>query len=343
MPTAVQVWFINWPWWAEALLALALILVGVIVVILIWEWWEMRGVGDWEGPEEPESTEIIYPYYVENESLRELAHAVKLDLPKARSVTKAKKIGVGGKGISGEKGSSETEEYSGQLPLTKLADAVEESWSRDGTGPATGVANAAYVSDERALSTAIDQIREDFPTTSETAELLSRLKETFSGERVEALSTKKREEFEGIGKRNQMLVFRGQFGLREEGRNDSGPTLQLTHFNPTSGYISPRSDQEDYPEAELIPVPEGVALHVVLPDAKALMPAGRERIQRAEPFYAGVIAHSPSFNGDAGTLTCSAWAIWGEATPNWTERVSYEHRGPYGGGPPYGPGQYPGC
>lgn len=336
MPVGIQIWFIDWPWWAVILLVLALFLVGVILVFLVWEWWEMRDEEEWGPRGERTSADIIFPYYAENDRLRELAHSVKLELPKARSVTKAKKFGLGGKGVTGEKGSSETEEYSGQLPLTKLADAVEESWSRDGTGPATGVANAAYVSDQRALSTAIDQIREDFPTTSETAELLSRVKEAFSVERVEALSSKKREEFESIAKRNQMLVFRGQFGLKRAGQDGSGPTLKLTHFNPTPGYISPRSGEDESPEAELIPIPDDVALHVVLPDAKALMAAGRERIQRSEPFYAGAIAHSPSFNMETGTLTCSAWAIWGETTPNWAERVGPDYG--YPGVGPYGPG-----
>ena len=79
---------------------------------------------------------------------------------------------------------------------------------------------------------------------------------------------------------------------------------------------------------------------MVLPDSKALTPAGSERILRGEPFYAGLIAHSPSFNPETGILTCSAWAIWGENTPNWNELVHY----PYGGarGIPHGAGRsYP--
>jgi len=333
MPVAIQIWFLDLPWWvvwpAAGILAL-------ILGFVLWEVWTAWRVGRWrEGYErERVSAEIVYPYYVESESLRNLADTVKLELPTARSVTKAKKITVGAKGTSGEKGSSETQEYGGQLPLRKLAETVEQSWNYGGKSPATDLAIAASVSDERALSSAIEQIERDFPGRSETAELLSRVKEAFSGERVEALAAKKREEFEQVAKDNPVMVFAGQFAFKEDGAVDSGPILKLTHFNPTPGYMSPHSAGENGEvEADLIPIPVGVALNIALPDENALTPAGKERINRGEPFYAGVIAHSASYNQETGTLACSAWAIWGEQTPNWRERVHSRYSA--------GPGGYP--
>lgn len=280
--------------------------------------------------EEARASAVIYPYYVEVNGLRELARSVKLDLPTARKVTKSKRLSFGSKGTRGEAGQSETEEFDSQVPLLELAAQAERSWSHDGAGPALGVATAPYVSDERVLSNAIEQIERDFAAQSQTAELLSRVKEVFGDERVEALAVKKRDEFKAIADRNQLMVFKGQFAYREDGPPGSGPTLKLTHFNPSHGYSSPRAAVEgDTQEAALIPVPDGIGLTVVLPDEKSLRPAGRERIMRRAPFYAGIIAHSSSFNEETGTLTCSAWAIWGESTPNWNElEPGYPFMGP---------------
>jgi hypothetical protein len=58
-------------------------------------------------------------------------------------------------------------------------------------------------------------------------------------------------------------------------------------------------------------VPPGISIDVVLPDDSALTPAGAERIGRGHPFYARVIAHSPSFDADSGVFVCSAYAVWG--------------------------------
>jgi hypothetical protein len=338
MSFATQFWFVDLPWWAFWPLAALGLLVVAFLAFVLWEALDDWKISRWQEKEEDKrvSAEVVYPYYAESESLRNLAHAVKFDLPTGRQVTKSKKLSFTLKGTGGETGDSETQEYGSQLPVLELATKVEESWTRDGTTPATQVAHAASVSDEGALSAAIEQLQRDFPATSQTAELLSRVQEAFSGERIEALAVKKREEFEAVAKRNQLMVFRGQFGFKQAGREGCGPTLKLTHFNPTPGYLSPRSSGEGEGEADLIPVPEGVGLDVVLPDGKALTAAGRERIQRPEPFYAGVIAHSPSFNKDTGTLTCSAWAIWGQKMPDWSVQVEPPfHR--YGGarGAPY--------
>lgn len=335
MPLALQIWFYDGPWWLLALIVLGGGFLLYQAFMFATDWWMFRDPSG-DDPSESREGEIVYPYYVEHSSLRDLAHTVKLELPTSRSVTKSRKISVGTKGTSGERGGSETQEYGEQIPLRKLAEAVEESWNYEGHSPATDLAVAASVSDERALSSAIEQIQHDFPGTSQTAELLSRVKEAFNGERIEALAAKKRKEFETVGKDNPVMVFAGQFAFKEDGPAGSGPILKLTHFNPTPGYMSPDSAGENGEiEADLIPIPDGVGLNIVLPDETALTPAGKERIRRNKPFYAGVIAHSASYNQEAGILTCSAWAIWGERTPDWRERVHPRYSGP-GAGYPYG-------
>lgn len=338
MPQATSFWFVDLPWWAFWPLLAVAVLIALFAIFVLYELWEDRDVSRWDEEEvENRPSPVVYPYYVESGSLRELAHSVKLDLPTGKQVTKSKRLSFNLKGTGGEKGDSETEEYEGQLPLLELAQKVQESsyYGNENT-PATDVADAAAVSDESALSAAVEQIQRDFPSTSQTAELLSNVQRAFSSERVEALSAKKREEFEGIAKENQMLVFKGQFAFLGVGPNDCGPTLRLTHFNPTPGYMSPRASDDGQVRPDLIPVPEGVGLNVALPDKKALTPAGSERILRNEPFFAGLIAHSPSFDSQTGILTCSAWAIWGEKTPDWHERANYRYRGvPHGAGPGY--------
>lgn len=336
MPADIQILFIDWPWWGWLIaVAVGAILLYSLFIVVV-DWLMLRDPDDDEWPGRDETSEIVYPYYVENQSLRDLAQTVKLELPTARSVTKSKKISVGAKGTAGEKGDSETQEYGGRLPLRKLAQAVEAPWNYEGNSPATGLAMAASVSDERALSSAIEQIESDLPGTSQTAELLNRVKEAFGDERVEALAGKKRKEYENIAKRNPVMVFAGQLAYNSSSAN-GGLTLRLTHFNPAPGYMSPDSSADNGEiEAELIPIPEGVALNIALPDESALTPAGKERITRTEPFYAGVIAHSASYNKETGTLTCSAWGIWGEQMPDWSEHVNPRYGSGPGAGYPYG-------
>lgn len=317
---AIQLWFLDLPWWGWVAA-----LVGVVVLgYFLWTWWEDRYLlGGEEFSEEPESSQIVVPYYEEPGSLRSLANELKLDAPTVRQVTRSKRISIGFKATTGEGGQSETAEFSGSIPLPKLAKALEEPLRYEGIGPATEAADAPLVSDEGVLSGAIEQIQAELPGTSETAELLSRVQEAYGAERVEAMAEKKRKEFAQIGKRNQLLVIRGQFGLAESGRGHAGPTLRLTHFNPTPSYVaaSIRARGGEEVEADLIAIPAGVGLQVALPDEGALTPAGHERLHRGQAVYVGVIAHSPSFEQGDGLLSCSAWAVWGETMPDWDERT----------------------
>jgi len=241
MPLATEIVFVDLPWWAFWPLV---IIVGGLALYGIWFAWLVFTAEPWEEGRQGEDmpSPVIYPYYVEEGSLRNLAHTVKLDLPTGKQVTKSKKFAFNVKGAGGEKGDSETQEYDGQLPLLELAEKVEESGMYGGGSPAVRVADAASVSDESALSAAVAQISRDFPATSQTAELLSHVQDAFSGERIEALAAKKRAEFEEIAKRNQHLVFKGQFAFKEVGQGNCGPSLKLTHFNPAPGYISPAAE-----------------------------------------------------------------------------------------------------
>jgi hypothetical protein len=203
----------------------------------------------------------------------------------------------------GESGGSETEEYDGQLPLLELAEKVEQAGYFGGSTPAIGVADAASVS----------FLMFKMPLAASASRRFRRRSVRSSS---------------ALLRTTRCWSSKGQFAFKEAGREKCGPILRLTHFNPTPGYVSPRSgDEGDEPRADLIPIPEGIGLNVVLPDNKALTPAGSERIQRGDPFYAGLIAHSPSFNSETATLTCSAWAIWGENTPNWEGLAHYRYGG----------------
>jgi hypothetical protein len=331
---ATSFWFVDLPWWGFWPLAIVAVIVAIAIGVAIY-WileelllnWRLRNVDpSEEHDDEPEP--VVYPYYVEDNSLRNLAETMKLELPTGTQITRSKKLSLSVKGTGGEKGDSQTADFDPQLPLLRIARKAEEAWEYESTAPCTTAADAVSVSDGRTLSATIEQIQSDFPTTSETAELLSKVQEIFSSERVEALAGKKREEYVEIAKKNQMLVFGGEFAFKEIGNDGLGPKLRLTAFNPTPGYMSARGGEGDGPEKPaLIPIPEGVGLDVVLPDKQALTPAGNERILRGEPFFAGLIAHSPSFNAATGTLTCSAWAIWGEQTPNWEETMYHGYRG----------------
>lgn len=324
LDAAVEIWGFVLPWWGWLIAAILAVLVAVVLVFMIWEWWETRSLGADDDYPEERNSEIVIPYYAESETLRSLANELKLDVPTARQVTKSKRLTIGFKSTSGEGGHSETSEFTGSIPLSKLAKALEVV-RYDGNNAVTDVTDAPMVSDEGALSGAIEQIRSDFPAQSETAVLLSRVKEAFGTERAEAMAQKKRKEFERIGQRNQLLIIRGQMGLAGAEQGEAGPTLHLTHFNPTPAYVAANArthGEREEVKADLVPVSEGVGLQVALPDASALTPAGRERLHRGQSVYVGILAHSPSFDEATGILTCSAWAVWGETMPDWEERFS---------------------
>src|SRR5712691_8589264 len=84
-------------------------------------------------------------------------------------------------------------------------------------------------------------------------------------------------------------------------------TLRMTHFDVAkfgpaedesrgNGYHYGHYYADRHAEVGETTVPEGVGIHVTLPDDQAVLPSGRERFERPQPFYGRVIAHSPSFD-----------------------------------------------
>jgi hypothetical protein len=143
------------------------------------------------------------------------------------------------------------------------------------------------------------------------------------------MAQKKREELARIGRRNQLMIFRGQIELAKPGGNDARPTLRFTHFNPTPSFLAANARAGDEAKAALVPIPPGVGIQVALPDSSALTPPGPQAGSSRPVRNVGVPAHSPSFNADSGVLTCSAGAARGEAMPDWEERLGdYRFYGP---------------
>lgn len=110
----------------------------------------------------------------------------------------------------------------------------------------------------------------------------------------------KREEFEDAARLNALIVLEGDFASAAT----TGVAIRLVRFEPSA----PSYAQDD---AAVLDMPPDLGLEVVLPDDAAITPTGRERIERGQPLYGRVIAHSPSFDSTSGTLTCSAYAVWG--------------------------------
>lgn len=331
---AIQVWFVDLAWWGWVIAAVAV----VVAAWLLFIWWAERDImksieEDEEGERPEEGSAISYPYYFELENVRNFASELKLELPTARQVTQGKRLSLNFKGLGGEGSKSETEEFVESISLPALAKAIERSvWEGENPSPETDVTDAPAVSDQGVLAAAIEQLQGSVGQTSESAELLAQVQEAYSNQRIDAMAERKREELREVGKGNRYIVMRGMFGLAWAEADGAGPTLQLTHLNPTPGFVSPdgKRHEEGNVEPELIPVPDGVGVLVALPDATALNAAGRERIHRGQPMYIGIIAHSPSFDRERGVLTCAAWAIWGEPTPNWNARMHRPHYGyPY--------------
>lgn len=91
------------------------------------------------------------------------------------------------------------------------------------------------------------------------------------------------------------------------------PAIFLTHFETP---LYPRGyGAGGGSEPRPLPVPDGVGIRVALPDESAFTPAGKERLNRGDPFYVQIVAHSPSYNDSFGVLSCAAYAVWGTDRP----------------------------
>lgn len=277
---------------------------------------------------------LAYPYYLDEAGLRSLAVSLKIELPISRQVTRSMRISALSHGLGGERGRTETAEFAAGLDLNRLAEQIDERLGEDKV--ATGLSATPYVRDEEVLAEAASRIEKSLGETSRTRELLERLRAAYDTEKLETVASQKREELRDAAHHSKLILVRGSFDRVVD--PSAGPTetlLALTHLDalrPTRRFRRVIHEIDGDPrifEYEPIripplepddartatPMPAGVGIRVVLPDAAAFTAAGKERIGRGEPFYARVIAHSPSFDNESGVLTCSAYAVWGIPAP----------------------------
>lgn len=329
-PIAVEV-----PWWGLLLIAVAGLVAFVPLVIVLVVVGEAVGgvVGHLRKRRTREGTPTLaFPYYVDEAGLRSLASGLKLELPIAREVTKSRKLSVGRKEFGGERGRSETAQLAASIDLNRLADEIAERLSDEEL--ASELAIAPYVSDQEILADAAARIQEDLGETSKTRELLAALQQAYEHEKLQTVAKEKREELRETASRRKLVIIRGRFAHEKASNSTAdwplkGPlhltaleTLRMVRrplrlppeeIDPfvLDHYYSRRHVEATRAE---MPFPSDVSIRVTLPDSKALTPSGHERLGRDEPFYARVIAHSPSFDEATGGLTCAAYAVWGVPT-----------------------------
>jgi hypothetical protein len=169
------------------------------------------------------------------------------------------------------------------------------------------------IEDRAVLSEAIASLTRSVGETSKTRELLEQVEEVFDHERLETVVKQKRSELEETAHRERLILMRGTFNRVAGGAGGEPPVIGITEFDPPRYYGEPGHGASSEPQP--MPVPDSVGIRVALPDDSAFTPAGRERIARGDPFYARLIAHSPSYDEATGTLTCAAYAVWGTTRP----------------------------
>jgi hypothetical protein len=328
------------PWWEVSLLGVAGLIVGGVIVLgcaLTFDDWRTRRKNRKSEAVQASEREVkqmlSFPYYVDQEGLRALAGSLGIELPLAREVTKARKLSLTFKGLGGEGSDSVTSQLAGNIDLNRLAH--ELRFGRVADRVASGLGEAPYVSDEEILESAIDTIERSLGETSGTREALARVRETYEVARIESVSNSKREELKPAAESNSLIVLSGEL---DRASDDGGVLnkLRLVRFDPQPVYPDHASARfvVSYEDIEFMHrrqldffgggglrrrpatrdeavVPPDIALEVVLPDDSALTPAGAERIGRGLPFYARVIAHSPSYDAESGSFVSSAYAVWG--------------------------------
>jgi hypothetical protein len=286
---------------------------GVLAVgIAGWRWLHSASALE-EFASESESGRLAIPYYVERDGLRSLAASFKVELPTTREVTKQRKFMARIRGVGGERGQSETKQFSGEIDLRELVRKFEETLDYDSC--ARDLGDAPAVEDREVLSDAIAHLNRTVGETSQTRELLGRVEEVYDRERSETIVKQKRTELREVGDREKLILMRGRFETAEK-PGSGNALIVITHFEPPlhyRDYGGVRGIDAEPPQP--VPVPPGVGIRIALPDDSAFTPAGKERIGRGEPFYARLIAHSPSYNEDTGMLSCAAYALWGTNRP----------------------------
>jgi hypothetical protein len=329
-------------WWQLALIAaapLVLLIASIAVAIFI----EDRRSKTRGGPRPKDISErevkqmLAFPYYVDAAGLRALSASLGIELPLSQEVTRARRLGLSYRGLGADRSRSVTAQLAGDIDLNRLAHELRFGPAAPRVAP--GLGQAPYVSDEEVLESAITTIERSLGKTSGTREALARVRETYEDTRVAQVVSTKRTELQAAADANSLLFLSGEF---DRAQDDAAPNkLRLTRFDVAKTF-------SDEAEAHLVmatgmppeywyryqrqmvmfegpftppgrrpatrdeaDVPPGISIDVVLPDDSALTPAGAERIGRGHPFYARVIAHSPSFDADSGVFVCSDYAVWG--------------------------------
>lgn len=283
--------------------------VSVVVVALGWHWTARDR--DYLDDRDERTRSLAIPYYVEPASLRSLASQFGVQVPLRREVT----VGRQWTWRTLARTRSETREMAAEIDLPLLVDAIRSTFPDDEVS--FDVAALPLVEDRRVLGDAIRQVERGLGDTSRTRELLSQVEEAYGVERAEAIIKLKREELAEITERQQLIILRGEFcaffATGEEPRE-----IHLTAFDSVgaNGFLA-----VDSTETVSTPVPDGIGIHVALPDAASILPAGQERLRRPGSFYGQVVAHSPSYDAGAGILTCAAYAVWASNKPRRTRRA----------------------
>lgn len=292
---------------------LGVLIVAGVALLVAAAWWRLFHDEDFEDllDEDDGGRRLAIPHYAESQGLRDLAASFKIELPLKHEVTKDRKFSVRIRELGGERGSSETRQYAGEIDLPRLAQRLDEKLDYDACG--RGLADAPAVADRQVLADAVAQLSSTVGETSQTRELLRQVEETYDRERAETVVKRKREELAEVAEREKLILMRGKFN--QTPATDGQPAaIVLTHFDPPP-YYGAYGPEMGGAEPQPQPVPDGVGIRVALPDDSAFTPAGRERISRGEPFYGQIIAHSPSYNSETGVLSCAAYAVWGTNRP----------------------------
>jgi hypothetical protein len=279
--------------------------------------------------------QLAIPYYVDESGVYDLARSLKIDLAIGREVTRQGKFAVSFQGFGGEGARSEMKRFAAGLDLNYLAERARETLDDDRLADGLGV--APEVRDEEVLAETADRLATRLGETSRTREILQELQSAYEQEKQETIAEDKRRELRTAAAASKLVLLRGQFTAAA----DRGvAAIRLTHFEAPSvrSYVPwelleyssaedaarweahrlARETQagDDFEDvASQIPIPAGVEIQVVFPDDEMFRPAGRERIGRGDSFYCRVLAHSPSFDSNSGTFTCSAYAVWGTTAP----------------------------
>lgn len=229
-------------------------------------------------PSSRTGSDLVYPYYVDSDQLKTIAAGVNVEIPVSRGQEMTDGAAVGPTGASVKTEVKLKVELATQLNLAAFARRLRDL-------------DAEYVADRLAIAP------DDWEKLDEPSLIAGKVAEF-----VEV----------GTGK---TVLLRGQLEPIREDRSDEMVLpihLRLTHLSREMLHDDVYPGTGDF---AVLRVPPALEIVMVLHDPDALMPSGRERLSREEPFFGEVIATSPGFDTESGRFTCAAVAVWGCAQP----------------------------